>query len=42
MKVAEILQTVDDNKLQSWRRGHKDPKDYPTLENDEYYTEWRV
>ena len=26
----------------SWKRLRKDPKDYPILEVDEYYTEWYI
>ena len=32
--AAEKLQKVDDNRLQIWKRGNKDAKDYPMLEND--------
>ena len=30
----------DNGRLQNWKRGQQDIKDYPTLENDEYYIEW--
>ena len=28
--------------LSSWKQQRKDIKDYPTLEADEYYTEWYI
>ena len=40
--AGEKQQKIDDNKLQSWNKGTKSAKDYPLLENDEYYTEWIV
>ena len=40
--IAEKQQKIDDNKLQVSNRGTKIAKDYPVLENDEYYTEWKT
>ena len=33
-------QKVDDDMLMGWKRTRKDTKDYPVLNEDEYYTEW--
>ena len=33
-------QKVDDDMLMGWKRTRKDAKDYPVLNEDEYYTEW--
>ena len=35
-------QKIDDDMLSSWKQQRKDIKDYPTLEADEYYTEWYI
>ena len=33
-------QKVDIDMLMGWKRTRKDAKDYPVLNEDEYYTEW--
>ena len=38
LTATEKLQKIDDDKLQSWRRGKARKDNYPLLESDEYFT----
>ena len=40
MAMLSKEELEDNERLQNWKRGRQDLKDYPTLENDEHYIEW--